>query len=133
MREVVVDDVSTLKRARLHLQVADAIDEDDDTVEIVAEHLWAAVPIGVGRRAADALERASTVAVRRFAYAAAQGHLERAAQLRRTAGSSPEDVRAEAETLRQLVAVIGARQGHASLVGTPLARPGRSSSRSRRA
>jgi len=120
VREVVVDDVSTLTRARLHLKVADALEEGDDTIEIVAEHLWAAVPIGVGRRAADALDRASRVAVRRFAYAAAQDHLERAAQLRRTAGSSAADVAAEAETLRQLVAVTGARLGHASLIGSPL-------------
>jgi tetratricopeptide (TPR) repeat protein len=120
VREVVVDDLSALTRARLHLKVADALCDDDETIEIIAGHLWAAAAIGVGSRAADALIQASTVAVRRFAYTAAQEHLERAAQLQRTNGSSPADIAAEAETLRRLVAVIGARHGHASLLGTPL-------------
>jgi DNA-binding SARP family transcriptional activator/tetratricopeptide (TPR) repeat protein len=120
VREVVADDMSTLTRARLHLKVADALPEDDDTIEIIAEHLWAAVPIGVGTRAADALDRASKVAIRRVAYASAQDLLERAVQLRRTAGSSPEHVAAEALSITNLVSVIGARTGHASLVGSPL-------------
>jgi DNA-binding SARP family transcriptional activator/tetratricopeptide (TPR) repeat protein len=120
VREVVVDDLSPLKRARLHLKIADALPEDDDTVEIVAEHLWAAVPIGVGRRAADALERAARVATRRFSYAAAQDHLERAVQLRRAAGSSPEDLVAEAKAVTHLISVLGARQGRPALMGSPI-------------
>jgi DNA-binding SARP family transcriptional activator len=120
VREVVVDDVSTLKQARLHRDVAESLREDDDTIEIIAEHLWSAVPIGMCGRAADALERASKVAVRRLAYDAAQDHLERAAQLRRTAGNSVAAVTAEAQTLCQLVAVTAARQGHASVLGSPL-------------
>ena len=59
VREVVVDDVSSLRRARLHLKVADALDDVDDHAEIRAEHLWQAVPIGVAGRAAAALERAT--------------------------------------------------------------------------
>lgn len=83
VREVVVDDISSLRRARLHLRVADALDDSDDNAEILAEHLWQAVPIGVSARAAAALERAARVAVRRLAYTTAQDLLDRAVQLRR--------------------------------------------------
>jgi DNA-binding SARP family transcriptional activator len=77
VREVVVDDISSLRRARLHLRVADALDDVDDNAEILAEHLWQAVPIGVAARAAGALERAARVAVRRLAYTTAQDLLQR--------------------------------------------------------
>ena len=82
MREVVADDVSSLRRARIHLRVADALEatagDRDDAAEILAEHLWAAAPIGVGQRAAAALERAAEVAVRRYAFESAEGMLDRA-------------------------------------------------------
>lgn len=120
VREVVADDVTTLRRARLHLRVADALHDDDDTAEILAEHLWKAAPIGVGQRAAAALERAAHVAVLRLAYAAADDLLERAVQLRRTAGTGPDHAAAELGALAQLVAVKGARLGYASLNGSPL-------------
>jgi tetratricopeptide (TPR) repeat protein len=120
VREVVADDVTTLRRARLNLRVADALHDDDDTAEILAEHLWKAAPIGVGQRAAAALERAAHVAVLRLAYAAADDLLERAVQLRRTAGTGSDHAAAELSALAQLVAVKGARLGYASLNGSPL-------------
>ena len=125
VREVLVDDVSTLRRARLHLQVADALDDRDDNAEILAEHLWQAVPIGVVRRAAAALERAAQVAIRRMAYGSAQDLLERAVQLRRSAGSEPDDLAAELQALAQLVSVVGARHGYPALVGSPLGARGK--------
>ena len=86
VREVVADDVSALRRARIHLSVADALEltagDLEDAAEILAAHLWAAAAIGVGQRAAEALERAADVAVRRYAFEAAEGMLERAIQLR---------------------------------------------------
>ncbi|MFP5319853.1 MAG: BTAD domain-containing putative transcriptional regulator [Acidimicrobiia bacterium] len=125
VREVLVDDVSTLRRARLHLQVADALDDVDDNAEILADHLWQAVPIGVVRRAAAALERAARVAMRRMAYASAQDLLERAVQLRRSAGSDQADLDAELQTVALLVSVVGARQGYPALVGSPLVARGK--------
>jgi DNA-binding SARP family transcriptional activator len=120
VREVVIDDISSLRRARLHLKVADALDDVDDNAEILAEHLWQAVPIGVGARAAGALERAARVAMRRFAYTSAQDLLERAVQLRRTAGSDPQSLAAELKALALLVSVVGAHRGYAAVTGSPL-------------
>ena len=118
VREVVLDGVSSLRRARLHLRVADAIAEAiggstigaDDAAEILAEHLWAAAPVGVGGRAADALERAAEVAVRRLAFESAQDLLRRAVQLRRAAG----DAEAELVAISRLRAVHGALNGYAA-------------------
>jgi DNA-binding SARP family transcriptional activator/tetratricopeptide (TPR) repeat protein len=128
VREVLADDLSPLRRARLHLKVADALDAgDDDTAEIVAEHLWRAASIGVGRRAAEALERAARVAVRRLAYVAAEDLLERAVQLRRAAGSAgstsangEDDAARELDAAMQLVLVKASLLGYPALRGSQL-------------
>ena len=90
VREVLVDDLSSLRRARLHLSAADALAAlpggDEERAEVVAEHLWEAVPVGVGQRAAEALERAGDVASRRTANESAERSYARAAELRRAAG-----------------------------------------------
>ncbi|MDQ4069943.1 MAG: AAA family ATPase [Actinomycetota bacterium] len=125
MREVVVDDISSLRRARLHLRVADALGDVDDNAEIIAEHLWQAVPIGVAGRAAAALERAAGVAIRRFAYTTAEELLERAVQLRRTAGSDGAGQEAELRAVAFLVSVTGAHRGYAALIDSPLLVRGR--------
>jgi len=122
VREVVADDVSSLRRARIHLRVADAIEATaagrDDAAEILAEHLWAAVPIGVGRRAAAALEHAAEVAVRRYAFESAESMLERAVQLRRSAGSA-DDVEAELLAASRLLSIQRSRHGYASVADSP--------------
>jgi DNA-binding SARP family transcriptional activator len=109
VREAVLDELSPLRRARLHQRVADAIEEaegdSEDAAEIVAAHLWSAAPLGLERRAAEALERAADVATRRYAYEAADDLLERAAQLRRSAGSSQQDAEAELAVLGRLASV----------------------------
>jgi DNA-binding SARP family transcriptional activator len=120
VREVVVDDISSLRRARLHLRVADALDDVEDNAEILAEHLWQAVPIGVGARAAAALERAARVAVRRLAYTTAQELLQRAVQLRRSVGADEAAMEAELRAVAFLVSVTGAHQGYAALINSPL-------------
>jgi DNA-binding SARP family transcriptional activator len=123
VREVVADDVSALRRARIHLAVADALDERsgglDDAAEILAEHLWAAAPLGVGQRAAEALEHAAEVAVRRFAFESAEGLLARAAQLRRTAGSTASDREAELVTSSRLLSIQRSVHGYASVAQSP--------------
>jgi DNA-binding SARP family transcriptional activator len=113
VREVLLDDLTSLRRARLHLQVADAMvarGAGVDDAEILAEHLWRAVPVGVGGRAAEALERAAEVAVRRVAYAAAEDLLTRAVQLRRSTGSTLADEEAELRALFRLLEVARARR-----------------------
>ena len=113
VREVVLEDVSSLRRPRLHLRVADALagrGHEDDR-ELLAEHLWAAVPLGVGDRAAEALEQAAEVAIRRFALSSAGGLLERAVQLRRGAGTTDAHAAAELQALVRLTSVKRAVHG----------------------
>ncbi len=123
VREVLADDVSALRRARIHLRVADAIEatagDHDDAAEILAEHLWSAAPIGVGQRAAVALERAAEVAVRRYAFESAEGMLERAVQLRRTAGGSSQDIEAELLAASRLLSIQRSLRGYASVADSP--------------
>lgn len=114
VREVVLEDVSPLRRARFHLRVADAIEStggaDNDSVEILAEHLWAAVPLGVERRASAALEHAADVATRRFAYESADDLLERALQLR-SPSPGPDDDAAELNRITKLASLRRMRFG----------------------
>ncbi|MBI5089510.1 MAG: hypothetical protein HZB15_11825, partial [Actinobacteria bacterium] len=115
VREVVLNDMSLLRRSRLHLTIADAIEAtsrlSDDTAEILAEHLWQAVSLGVADRAAHALERAAEVALRRYAYQTADNLLERALVLRQ--GMLPEDadLDAELDTITLLLSVRRVRFG----------------------
>jgi DNA-binding SARP family transcriptional activator len=119
VRDVVVDDMSALHRARLHLRVADALEATagrlDDAAEILAEHLWSAAAIGAAHRAAAALERAAEVAVRRYAFESAEGLLERALQLR-GAGQDPE---AELRTSSRLLSIQRSLYGYASVADSP--------------
>ena len=113
VREVVLEDMTSLRRARLHLKVADAIERGGagvDDAEILAEHLWRAAPVGVGHRAAEALERAAEVALRRVSYAAAEDSLLKAVQLRRSTSTSMADQEAELSAICRLLEVAKARR-----------------------
>src|SRR5690606_9896032 len=116
VREVLVDDLTPLRRSRLHLAVADAMaaeaggDDavDRDDAEVLAGHLWRSVSLGHGERAAAALERAADTAISRVAYVQAEELLGRAHQLRRAAGPSREAKQAELATLLRLLEVMQA-------------------------
>jgi DNA-binding SARP family transcriptional activator len=113
VREVLLDDLSSLRRARLHLRVADAMEAAGagvDDAEILAEHLWRAAPVGVGQRAGRALRRAADVALRRVAYGAAEDLLTKAVQLQRTTAVTDEDLGEELDTLVLLLEVARARR-----------------------
>jgi DNA-binding SARP family transcriptional activator len=113
VREVLLEDMTSLRRARLHLKVADAIQSGGagvDDAEILAEHLWRAAPVGVGHRAAEALERAAEVALRRVSYAAAEDSLRKAVQLRRATSASLGDQEAELSAICRLLEVAKARR-----------------------
>ncbi len=126
VREVVLDDMSTLRRARLHLRAADAIEarshRPSDVAEIVAEHLWQAASVAPAERVADALERAAMVSTGRFGLQQADELLDRALQLRRTLPADRTDVGAELALISRLAAVRRARYGYEqALRHTPLA------------
>lgn len=126
VREVVLDDMSVLRRARLHLRAADAIEAlppSDDTTEIIADHLWQAASLGVGGRAAAALERAALVAIRRYAFETADGLLERGLQLRKAFSPEEIDLGAELRSINLLAGVRRARFGFKrAAVNTPMER-----------
>lgn len=113
VREVLLDGLTPLRRARLHLRVADALEASgSDDIEVVAEHLWRSAAMGDGDRAASALERAAMRAVERVAYSTAEDMLHRAVELRTTAASrgSSNDRRALLDAELRLIAVTQARQ-----------------------
>ena len=99
VQEAVLSAVPTRRRAQLHRAAAAAIlalsGETEDTAEIIAHHLWEAVPLGGRREAAAALERAATVAEGRYAYESAVELLAQAVHLRGASGSEAEDLEAE--------------------------------------
>ncbi|HRE03301.1 MAG TPA: AAA family ATPase, partial [Ilumatobacteraceae bacterium] len=112
VREIVADELSSLRRAQIHLVLADAImaaGNRDDETEIVAEHLCAAVPIGAGGRAAAALDRAADVAIARFAVDSACDLLTRSLALHQSTGAGAGD---ELDTLVKLVWALRARGGY---------------------
>lgn len=114
IREVVLDDMSVVRRSRLHLRAADAIEgmgQADDNAEILAEHLWQAASLGIEERAAAALLRAAEVALRRFAYETADGLLERALQLLRDLPPERVDAEVELDAMNRLTAVRRVRFG----------------------
>lgn len=90
VRESVSETTTRQRATRLHLRVADALElthaDDESTIERLAYHLWAAGPLADPVRAAEALVRAGHRAASRFAFDAADRHLQSAAQIARAAG-----------------------------------------------
>lgn len=132
VREALVDGMSPLRRARLHLRAADGIlataGQTDDTAEILAEHLWHAAAVGGSARAATALEAAAQVALKRQALLSAESLLTRAAGLHRGAGT--EEGLAELRVLRQMGFVGAALHGYAVNADSELVRRARDLARS---
>ncbi|MFC6083534.1 ATP-binding protein [Sphaerisporangium aureirubrum] len=90
VRESVTETTEHWRAIRLHLRVADALEEgqtDDESItERLAFHLWAARVLADPVRVAEALKRAGRRAAAKLAFAAADRHLESAAQIARNAG-----------------------------------------------
>ncbi|WP_204078748.1 ATP-binding protein [Planotetraspora phitsanulokensis] len=90
VRESVTETMAHGRAIRLHLRVADALEEsqaDDESItERLAFHLWAARHLADPVRTVEALKRAGRRAAAKLAFAAADRHLESAAQIARTAG-----------------------------------------------
>jgi DNA-binding SARP family transcriptional activator/tetratricopeptide (TPR) repeat protein len=123
VRDVLLNEITTLQEARLHLRVADALEQragmSDAEAEIVAEHLYAARSLGVGSRAAVALQRAAGVAIRRSAYATAEDMLDRSALLLLTAEGVPDRPNAELDVLVALFFAQRATRGHDVALSRP--------------
>ncbi|GGL14620.1 hypothetical protein Sme01_18440 [Sphaerisporangium melleum] len=113
VRETVTETTAPRRATRLHLRVANALEQtmpDGESVpERVAHHLWAAGPLAEPARTSAALVRSGRRAAAKSALEAAEQQLRLAAQVARTAGlAEPELV-----ALSQLTAVIGMRSMYA--------------------
>ncbi|MET9249310.1 BTAD domain-containing putative transcriptional regulator [Nonomuraea sp. NPDC003709] len=90
VRESIMETTEQLRTIRLHLRVADALEEsqaDDESItERLAFHLSAAGPLADPVRTVEALKRAGRRATTKLAFAAADRHLQSAAQIARNAG-----------------------------------------------
>jgi DNA-binding SARP family transcriptional activator len=90
VRESIVAITQRARLPRMHLDVAEALDQadarDDPAVERIAFHLWSAGPLADAARTADALLRAGRTAVAKCAYETAERRLLAAAQVARGAG-----------------------------------------------
>jgi len=109
VRESVVASTSPRSAPRLHLRLADALEDTTLGVEAGAErlahHLWAAGPLAAPERTAAALVRAGSIALAKSALEAADRQLRSATQVARTAGLAELELSA----LKQLAALGGMR------------------------
>ncbi|MFJ3403847.1 ATP-binding protein [Promicromonospora sp. NPDC090134] len=113
VRESISETTAPRHATRLHLRVADALEQmvpDGESVpERVAHHLWAAGPLAVPARTAAALVRSGRRAAAKSALETAEQQLRLAAQVSRTGGLAD----AELAALYELTAVIGMRSMYA--------------------
>lgn len=90
VRESVSETTARQQAVRLHLRVADALDQthsgDDDVAERLAYHLWAAGPLAEPVRTAQAMIRAGRRAASKLAFESANRQLRSAVQITRTSG-----------------------------------------------
>jgi len=92
VREAVAASLPVSRTAALHLRIADAIERgggtDDWAAEQLAYHLWSSGPLADPVRTASALVRAGRHAATKFAFEAAERHLQGAARIAREAGQT---------------------------------------------
>ncbi|NNN30631.1 AAA family ATPase [Streptomyces sp. S3(2020)] len=90
VRESVSQTATTQQVTRVHLRVADALEQihadDEDVAERLAYHLWAAGPLAEPVRVAEALIRAGRRAAAKLAFESANRQLRSAIQVARATG-----------------------------------------------
>jgi DNA-binding SARP family transcriptional activator len=96
VREVIYDELNTLRRSRLHRRLADELIARDEErhVEEIAQHLFEAAGPEDQERAVAYLLRAGQRSVAMLAYEAAVGYLERALEVK---GPDPELLNAKGD------------------------------------
>jgi DNA-binding SARP family transcriptional activator len=109
LREAITEETAPRRAARLHLRVADALEQidpdDESAAERLAFHLWSAGPLADPARTVHALVRAGRRANAKSALQTAERHFESAARVARTAGL----VDLELSALSQFTTVVGMR------------------------
>jgi DNA-binding SARP family transcriptional activator len=117
VHEAIYQELTQLRRARLHGVVADALEEtgeDRAQPTEVAHHLYEAVPVTGPARAIVAAARASTAAQGALAPEVAEGHLRRALALAAAMPAGPERDRHELDVQVQLATLLSVVKGVAT-------------------
>ena len=114
VRESVADLTPRRRLPRMHLQVAESLEQhyldNDSVIERIAHHLWAAGSFAEPTRTADALVRAGRCAAGKSAYEAADRQLSMAVEVSRAAGLAELELSA----LSLLTAVRSISSGYVS-------------------
>jgi len=109
VRDALTADVSPLRRARLHLKAADALESlygvDRDHAEPIAMHRWAALSVGDPLDAAKALVTAAGIAAGRGALARADDLIELALSAAGVAPTGPRRLDLEIDALETLLRI----------------------------
>jgi len=109
LREAVAEETPPRLATKLHLRVADALEQidpdDESAAERLAFHLWSAGPLADPARTVRALVRAGRRARAKSALQTAEWHFESAARVARTAGL----IELELSALSQFTTVVGMR------------------------
>jgi DNA-binding SARP family transcriptional activator/tetratricopeptide (TPR) repeat protein len=112
VRESVVRSMPSSDAGKLHLRIANALEQSEvdgeATVEQLAHHLCAAGPLAEPSRAVRAMVLAGRRAASKSALEAAAKHLDTAARVARGAGLAE----LELASLSELIAVVGMQSGY---------------------
>ena len=118
VRQALYDDLSAVRRARLHARVGGALEglsRVEARVSALADHFFLAAPaVGPGKAVAYALEAAAAAQVR-LAYEAVEGHLGRALALVDGMPNGSERDRLELEVQNRLAMALMMNGGIVSL------------------
>lgn len=118
VQEAIYDELTRLRRARLHGLVATALEEiggDHVPATEVAHHLYESVAVSGPGRAVVAAGRAATAAQAALAYEVAEDHLHRGLALVATMPAGPERDRSELDLQVQLASLLSLVKGVATL------------------
>lgn len=117
VQETLYEELTRLRRARLHGLIADALEAvggGEARATEVAHHLYEAVPVEGPRRAIAASARASAAAQAALAHEVAEDHLRRGLTLLGTMAAGPERDRHELDLQIQLATLLSSVKGVAA-------------------
>jgi hypothetical protein len=117
VQEAIYDELTQLRRARLHGLIADALEAvggDQTLASEVAHHLYGAVPVCGPARAMVAAGRAAAAAEAALAHEVAEDHLRRGLSLARTMATGPDRDRLELDLQVQLATLLSVVKGVAT-------------------
>ena len=117
IRETLYGQLGAMRRARLHLRVADALErlhaEDANHLAGIADHLYKAAPAGAVDRAYAYALRAAEQTTARLGFEQAEEHLRRASELFERTEAGPERAARELDLQLRLGGLLMMTRGYA--------------------